>query len=77
MTVFRPIAGVAKAIAAGLATNFFGVPRLRHAGTRLLPPGAEDSSPNQAIIAEIYDDGHASRKIEPRDDPRGNHEIGR
>jgi len=58
MTVFRPIAGVATAIAAGLATNFFGVPHPRHAGTRLLPPGAEDSSPNQAIIAEIYDDGH-------------------
>jgi len=27
MTVFRPIAGVATAIAAGLATNLFGVPR--------------------------------------------------
>jgi HflK protein len=29
MTVFRPIAGVATAIAAGLATNLFGVPRAR------------------------------------------------
>jgi HflK protein len=28
MTVFRPIAGVATAIAAGLATNLFGVPRV-------------------------------------------------
>src|SRR5436305_5681744 len=27
MTVFRPIAGVATAIAAGLATNLFGTPR--------------------------------------------------
>src|SRR5437660_8803032 len=27
MTVFRPIAGVATAIAAGLATNLFGAPR--------------------------------------------------
>src|ERR1700716_526886 len=29
MTVFRPIAGVATAIAAGLATNLFGAPRLK------------------------------------------------
>jgi HflK protein len=58
MTVFRPIAGVMTAIAAGLATNFFGVPRSRHAGTPLLPPSAEVSSPNQAIIAELCDDGH-------------------
>jgi HflK protein len=31
MTVFRPIAGVATAIAAGLATNLFGAPRSRAA----------------------------------------------
>src|SRR5499427_10907021 len=31
MTVFRPVAGVATAIAAGLATNLFGTPRSRAA----------------------------------------------
>jgi HflK protein len=36
MTVFRPIAGVATAIAAGLATNLFGAPRSR--ATEVPPP---------------------------------------
>jgi HflK protein len=58
MTVFRPIAGVATAIAAGLATNVFGVPRLRPAGTPLLPPGAEDPLPNQTIHGDPYNDSH-------------------
>jgi HflK protein len=58
MTVFRPIAGVATAIAAGLATNLFGVPRPPEAGTLLLPPGAEDPLPDQAVHGDIYDDGH-------------------
>src|SRR5215471_15613274 len=31
MTVFRPVAGVATAIAAGIATNLFGAPRSRTA----------------------------------------------
>src|SRR5262249_3116597 len=41
MTVFRPIAGVAAAISAGLATNFFGVPRPRPGGTPLPPQSAD------------------------------------
>ena len=49
MTVFRPIAGVVTAIAAGLATNFFGVPRRE----------AADPAPGQAAIPhEIGDHGH-------------------
>src|SRR5246127_4213318 len=35
MTVFRPIAGVATAIAAGLATNLFGAPRSKTTGPPL------------------------------------------
>src|SRR5437870_320013 len=60
MTVFRPIAGVATAIAAGLATNFFGVPRPNPAGAPLLSPGAEDPPPGQTIHVDIYEseDGH-------------------
>jgi HflK protein len=58
MTVFRPIAGVVTAIAAGLATNLFGVPRPRRTGGPPLPPGAEDPPPNQAIHGEVYDDDH-------------------
>ena len=34
MTVFRPIAGVATAIAAGLATNLFGAPRSKRPSSR-------------------------------------------
>ena len=49
MTVFRPIAGVVTAIAAGLATNFFGVPRRE----------AADPAPGQAAIPhEIGDHVH-------------------
>jgi HflK protein len=49
MTVFRPIAGVVTAIAAGLATNFLGVPRRR----------AGDPAPGQAAIdRDLGDDGH-------------------
>jgi HflK protein len=59
MTAFRPIAGVATAIAAGLATNLFGVPPPRQAaGGSLPPPGAEDPPPEQAIHGKIHDDGH-------------------
>jgi len=58
MTVFRPIAGVAMAIAAGLATNLFGVPRPRQAEAPLLPRGVEDPPPNQAVHGDVYDDGH-------------------
>ena len=38
MTVFRPIAGVATAIAAGLATNLFGAPR-----SKAVEPPLEDA----------------------------------
>jgi uncharacterized membrane protein YraQ (UPF0718 family) len=37
MTVFRPVAGVATAIAAGLATNLFGAPGSSATGRTLLP----------------------------------------
>src|SRR5437667_9866382 len=46
MTVFRPIAGVATAIAAGLATNLFGAPRSkasrRWRSPRLRPQATSD-----------------------------------
>src|SRR6516162_11483240 len=42
MTVFRPIAGVVTAIAAGVATNLFSVPRDR-AATDLASPGPPDT----------------------------------
>src|SRR6516164_6430099 len=53
MTVFRPLAGVATAIAAGLATNLFGVPRPRQAEAPLLPRGVEDPPPNQAVHGDV------------------------
>jgi HflK protein len=59
MTVFRPIAGVATALAAGLATNFFDVPRGRHAQAPAMPPGVvryPDAS--QGAHREVGDDGH-------------------
>ena len=58
MTVFRPIAGVITAIAAGLVTNFFGVPRPSQPGTPLLPLGAEDSARNEASDGDLHDSGH-------------------
>ena len=42
MTVFRPIAGLVTAIAAGVATNLFSVPRDR-AAADLAPPGPPDT----------------------------------
>src|SRR5262244_3009060 len=45
MTVFRPVAGVITAIAAGLATNFFGMPG---SGTNELPgPPAQNPAGTQ------------------------------
>src|SRR6202166_3328864 len=47
MTVFRPVAGVATAIAAGLATNLFGVPGSSATGRPLRPaknPAARSGS---------------------------------
>jgi HflK protein len=58
MTVFRPIAGVVTAIAAGLATNFFAVPRLRHAPAAVLPPAAGDPAADHGVHREVGDDGH-------------------
>jgi HflK protein len=62
MTVFRPIAGVATAIAAGLATNLFGVPRPRPGGTPLPPQGADFPLSSQAIQGDFdnHDHGHAA-----------------
>src|ERR1700758_2295991 len=62
MTVFRPIAGVATAIAAGLATNLFGVPRPRPGGTPLPPQGADFPLSSQAIEGDFdnHDHGHAA-----------------
>ena len=58
MTVFRPIAGVVTAIAAGLATNFFAVPRQRHARSPELPRGAGDPA-GHGIRLDVGDDRHA------------------
>src|SRR5215475_1530147 len=58
MTVFRPIAGVATAIAAGIATNLFGVPRPRPGGTPLPPLGADFPLSSQAIQGDSDNDGH-------------------
>src|SRR5215472_1530882 len=58
MTVFRPIAGVITAIAAGLVTNFFGVPRPSQPGTPLLPLGAGDSARNEESDGDLHDSGH-------------------
>ena len=50
MTVFRPVAGVATAIAAGLATNFFGMPG---SGTNELPgPPAQNPAGTQGKQCE-------------------------
>jgi uncharacterized membrane protein YraQ (UPF0718 family) len=56
MTIFRPIAGVVTAIAAGLATNLFAVPR--QAPEPVLPAGADHHQ-------EIGDHGHVHAPIEP------------
>jgi uncharacterized membrane protein YraQ (UPF0718 family) len=62
MTVFRPIAGVATAIAAGLTTNLFGVPHPRPGGTPLPPQGADFPLSSQAIQGDFdnHDHGHAA-----------------
>jgi HflK protein len=60
MTVFRPIAGVVTAIAAGLATNLFAIPRQpRSRAPALAPAGATDPVACQGIHQDVGDDGHA------------------
>jgi len=72
MTVFRPIAGVAAAIAAGLATNLFGVPRPRPGGTPLPPLGADFSLSSQAILGDSDNDGHGhARDFQSKTDAGG------
>ena len=64
MTVFRPVAGVATAIAAGIATNLFGAPRSRAAEAP--PPGPMDNPASgcgaeqcQHAGAAAHDHAHA------------------
>src|SRR5215471_14152353 len=66
MTVFRPVAGVATAIAAGIATNLFGAPRSRAAEAP--PPGPMDNlvvgcgaeqCQHASAAAHALDDAHA------------------
>src|SRR5439155_1038143 len=63
MTVFRPVAGVATAIAAGLATNLFGAPGSSATGWPLRPAKnpAAGSDSDQCQHA-----GAAAQGIEPR-----------
>jgi HflK protein len=66
MTVFRPLAGVATAIAAGLATNLFGAP-----GSRTIEP-----HPPQATDPTARSDGnhcHPSENPEELCDAEGHH----
>jgi HflK protein len=58
MTVFRPIAGVATAIAAGLATNLFGAPRSKATEPPLevaKTPAAGDERCQHANHAHVHD----------------------
>src|SRR5215469_3471331 len=56
MTVFRPIAGVATAIAAGLATNLFAVARQVRGPEPL--SGEDDRALGSAVHREMGHDGH-------------------
>src|SRR6516165_5613008 len=60
MTVFRPLAGVATAIAAGLATNLFGVPRA-------VAPAAVAPGNNPAACCEAAPSGSAEETVHPHD----------
>ena len=57
MTVFRPIAGVATAIAAGLATNLFGAPRSRAA--EVSPPRPMENLAAGCDAEQCQDAGEA------------------
>ncbi len=78
MTVFRPIAGVATAIAAGLATNLFAAPPPHRAGaTAALPLEAENRADSGGDI-QLQDDGHGhghdrGHDSDPRQPPAGGH----
>jgi len=61
MTVFRPIAGVATAIAAGLATNLFGAPRSKATEQPLevaKTPAADDARCQHAVDPGGHDHAH-------------------
>ncbi|MDI4234727.1 SO_0444 family Cu/Zn efflux transporter [Bradyrhizobium sp. Arg237L] len=60
MTVFRPIAGVATAIAAGLATNLFGVPRVTEPPLEVAKtPAAADEQCQHACDPTGHDHAHS------------------
>ena len=79
MTVFRPIAGVVTAIAAGLATNLFGAPRPARRrpadGPLRSPPEDRDSGPVSAADDERC--GLASRCTDGTDHGTGRPRRGR
>ncbi|WP_024508011.1 SO_0444 family Cu/Zn efflux transporter [Bradyrhizobium sp. ARR65] len=64
MTVFRPVAGVATAIVAGLATNLFGAP---HARTPEPHPTPDTTACRDS------DQCHASEELQRRHDTVGHH----
>jgi HflK protein len=57
MTVFRPVAGIVTAIAAGLATNLIGAPRPR-ATTVPLTSAAQEATEDREIGPSHCDDDH-------------------
>src|SRR6478672_11594631 len=71
MTVVRPIAGVATAIAAGLATNLFGVPRSKATEPRLevaKTPAAGDEQCQHAGDPGGHDHAHRHDHHDHHDD---------